>query len=199
MHWWSEEEKEYLRQHYPNHSQPQLLDMFNERFNVPIELSQLKGALKRYDIKSGRTGRFEEKQEAWNKGMKGISFGGVNGEKTQFKKGNRPHNHLPVGTERVNGDDYVDIKVADPNKWKGKHIVAWEEANGTVPKGHAIIFGDGNRRNFDLENLILVTRSQLAWLNKKHLIADNAELTKTGLIIADIYSKIGERKKAKKK
>jgi hypothetical protein len=197
MHWWSEEEKEYLRQHYPIHSQPQLLNMFNDHFNVAIGVSQLKGALKRYDIKSGRTGRFEENRAAWNKGMNGINFGGVNGEKTQFKKGNRPHNYLPVGTERVNGDGYVDIKIEDPNKWRAKHILIWEEANGPLPKGHAVIFGDKNRRNFDLENLILVTRSQLARLNQKHLIANNAELTKTGLIIADIYSKIGERKKAK--
>jgi hypothetical protein len=195
VHWWSEEEKEFLRQHYTNHSQRQLLDMFNERFNVAIGISQLTGALRRYDIKSGRTGQFNKNQRAWNKGMKGINLSGENGMKTQFKVGHKPHNYKPVGTERVNGDDYVDIKIADPNKWKAKHILVWEKEHGPVPKGHAVIFGDGNRRNFSLDNLILVTRKQLVRLNQNHLIKDNTELTKMGLIIADIHSKIGERKR----
>ncbi|WP_083612210.1 HNH endonuclease [Paenibacillus sp. P32E] len=36
-----------------------------------------------------------------------------------------------------------------------------------VPKGHAIIFGDGDRQNFDPNNLILITRGQLAIMNKR--------------------------------
>jgi hypothetical protein len=34
-------------------------------------------------------------------------------------------------------------------------------------------------------------------MNKKHLIRDDAELTKVGVMIADIHLKIGERKKSK--
>lgn len=67
-----------------------------------------------------------------------------------------------------------------------------------MPKGHAVIFGDGNRRNFELDNLILVSRAQLAILNKHNLIQMDAELTRTGVVIADIYKKIGEWKKVKK-
>jgi hypothetical protein len=185
----------YLRQHYPNHLQRQLLDMFNEHFNVAIGMKQLTGALKRYDIKSGRTGRFERGQTAWNKGLKGLQLGG---KETQFKKGNIPVNYRPVGSERISKDGYIEIKVADPRTWRLKHNVIWEEAYGKVPKGHCIIFLDGNKQNLDITNMQLITRGQLARLNQKHLISDNAELTKTGIIIADIYNKIGERKKKKK-
>jgi hypothetical protein len=125
--------------------------------------------------------------------MKGLQIGG---EETQFKKGNRPHNYKPVGTERVNGEGYVDVKVADPNKWRSKHILIWEKENGPVPKGHVIIFGDGNRLNLELDNLILVSRKQLAILNKNNLIQKDADLTRTGIIVADIYRKINEQKKA---
>jgi hypothetical protein len=45
--------------------------------------------------------------------------------------------------------------------------------------------------------LQLVTRSQLVRLNQNNLIRDNAELTKTGIIIVDIYGKIGERERRK--
>lgn len=198
MHWWNAEEIEYLRQHYPNHPQKELLEMFNEHFNVAIGDKQLVGALKRYNITSGRTGRFEKDQPAWNKNMKGVNFGGENGKKTQFKAGNKPLNYRPVGSERINVDGYIEVKVADPNKWKLKQRVVWEEANGPIPKGHAILFGDGNSLNVSIDNLILVSRKQLATLNKHNLIQDHVELTKAGIIVADIYLKIGERKKANK-
>jgi len=64
-----------------------------------------------------------------------------------------------------------------------------------LPKGHAIIFADGNRENLDIDNLILVSRRQLLILNQHKLIQDNAELTKIGVNIAKLQEKINERKK----
>lgn len=95
----------------------------------------------------------------------------------------------------------MDIKVAEGQKhknWKGKHIVIWEAANGPVPKGHVVIFGDGNIRNFVPGNLLLVSRKQLVRLNQMNLIQEDAELTRTGILIADICNKIGEWKCAGK-
>ena len=80
---------------------------------------------------------------------------------------------------------------------EAKHRLLWEEENAPIPKGYVIIFGDGNRRNFQQDNLILVSKSQLAILNKNQLIQNDADLTRAGIVIADIYKKIGERKKNK--
>jgi hypothetical protein len=113
-------------------------------------------------------------------------------------KGHKPWNYKPVGTERTNTDGYVEIKTADPNKWRPKHIIIWEKANGPVPKGYVVIFADGNKQNVVLNNLLLISRKELAIMNKRGLIANSADLTKAGLTIADIYLKIGERKKNKK-
>ena len=142
-------------------------------------------------LDSGLNGHFQPKHTPFNKGQKGL--GGW--EPTQFKKGSRPANYKPVGTERVNGDDYVDIKVLDPNKWKGKHVIIWEAHNGPVPIGFVILFGDSDRRNFDINNLLLVSRKQLVMLNKKRLIQSDADLTRTGIIVADIYQKLSDRKR----
>lgn len=79
---------------------------------------------------------------------------------TMFKKGNIPGNHREVGSERVNKDGYVEIKVAEPNKWKAKHRVIWEAANGPVKKGYNVQFKDGNPKNITLENLYLISRAQ---------------------------------------
>ncbi len=194
IHHYTDEQTAFVHENVKGITRNELTELFNKHFNTTLKVTQMAGFMKRNGLTNGVDGRFEKGQKAWNVGMKGINFGGENGKKTQFKKGNVPKNYKPVGTERINGDDYVDIKIADPNKWRGKHLVIWEAANGPVPEGHAVIFGDGNRRNFELNNLLLVSRQQLAVLNTKHLIQDNSELTKTGIMVADLYLKISEKR-----
>src|SRR5690606_36438394 len=101
--------------------------------------------------------------------------------------------------ERIDRDGYVLVKVRDDGpwhkRWRHKHRVIWEEANGPIPRGYVLIFLDQNKQNVTLENLALIPRSKLSILNKKGLLYDHAEFTKTGLIMADIYKKIGERKR----
>lgn len=186
----------------------ELTNMFNKQFGMNLKVSAMISLSDRHDLHNERDTRlnkgyeptqFKKGHVPFNKGRKGVTQGGV---ATQFKKGNRSANWVPLGSERINGDGYVDIKIADgqlQKNWKGKHILIWEEHNGPTPKGHVVIFGDGNRRNFEPDNLILVSRKQLVRLNQKNLIKNDAELTKTGVIIADIHNKMGERKKAKKK
>lgn len=196
-HYFTQEEFEFIDRNVEGRTVAELTAMVNEHFGLNLKDSQIRAFMKNNWLCNSVDCRFQPGQTPWNKDKKGVTFGG---KATQFKKGNKPFNWVPIGSERVNGDGYVDIKVADGKKqrnWKGKHILIWEEHNGPVPKGHAVIFGDGNRRNFDPENLILVSRGQLAILNKQGLIKNSAELTKSGIIIADIYKKIGERNKAK--
>jgi hypothetical protein len=191
FHRYTEEQIQFLTKNVIGRSNAELTDILNSHFELDLGINQIKAFKKNRGLSSGLDGRFKPGHIPFNKGKEGV--GGW--EPTQFKKGHKPHNYKPVGTERVNGDDYVDIKVADPNKWRAKHILVWEKENGPVPKGHVIIFGDGNRRNFELDNLILVSRKQLALLNKHSLIQNDAELTRTGIIVADIYRKIGQQKR----
>ncbi|TLS37758.1 HNH endonuclease signature motif containing protein [Pseudalkalibacillus caeni] len=194
-HRYTTEQVKFLTQNIEGRSRKELHEMFNDHFGLNLNLSQITSALKNRGLSNGLDSRFKPGRVPFNKGKTGPGAGGW--EPTQFKKGHKPHNYKPVGTERVNGDGYVDIKIADPNKWRTKHNLIWEKENGPVPKGHVVIFGDGNRYNFDLDNLILVSRKQLAMLNKHNLIQKDADLTRTGVMLADLYRKIGERKKAK--
>jgi hypothetical protein len=41
---------------------------------------------------------------------------------TMFKKGRPALNQRPVGSERVNVDGYIEMKIQDPNKWALKGI-----------------------------------------------------------------------------
>ncbi|MEK3722288.1 HNH endonuclease signature motif containing protein [Paenibacillus sp. FSL H8-0034] len=190
------EQAEFIKENVKGRYIPELTDMFNDRFGTDRKPSHMRAYVKNNKLKSGIDARIKPGNVPFNKGEKKEWIGG---EATQFKKGHKPHNYVRVGSERINGDDYVDVKIADPNKWRGKHLLVWEKNNGPIPKGYVIIFGDGNRRNFDPNNLILISRGQLAIMNKNGLIQNNADLTRTGIIMADIYRKIGERKRSKRR
>jgi hypothetical protein len=190
-HCFNQEQIEFLTKNVSGYGNAELTGKFNTHFGLNLGIGQIRAFKKNRRLSSGLDGRFKPGHVPFNKGKEGV--GGW--EPTQFKKGHKPHNYKPVGTERVTGEGYVDIKIEDPNKWKAKHHIIWEEVNGPIPKGFVLIFGDGDRLNFELDNLILVSRKQLALLNKNNLIQNDAELTRTGIIIADIYGKINKQKK----
>lgn len=174
----------------------EIKDKFNEKFNLnktESAIGQLRGKHGIY-IENPVTGYFRKGQEPWNKGRKGL----IGPNRTSFKKGNFSYNRVPVGSERKTKDNYIQIKIQDgklQQNWRGKHILIWEKENGPLPDGKAIIFGDGDKRNFDLDNLICVSRNQLLRLNQNNLIQDDVELTKVGIKIADLHIKMAERKK----
>lgn len=59
----------------------------------------------------------------------------------------------------------IEIKVKDPNKWKLKHRVVWEESNGKIPAGMNLVFRDNNPLNTKLDNLMLVTKAENMEMN----------------------------------
>lgn len=194
MHFYTAEEIEYLKEITPGRSNKEITLLFNEKFRLNLSEKAIGATRKRHGIKTETDGRFEKGHIPFNKGKKGISYPGM--EKTQFKKGHTPKNHRPIGSERTDSKDgYLLIKVAEPNKWKAKHRVIWEEHNGPLPKSCTIIFGDGDKRNFDLNNLILVSRRELLTLNQNDLIQKDAELTKTAVNIAKLKIKMQEVKR----
>jgi len=196
MRKYTEEHIEYLKKIAPGRTNKEITKMFNEKFNLNISESALAQVRRRRGIKTGSDGKYKKGQTPWNKGKKG--FMGPN--KTSFKKGHKPHNWVPIGSERVTKDGYIEIKIHEgkfQKNWRGKHILVWEKHNGPLPKGYAVIFGDGNNRNFDIDNLILVSRAQLLKLNQLGLIKNDADLTRVGVSIVDLQMKISERSKDK--
>lgn len=137
--------------------------------------------------------RFKKGMTPWNKGIKtGIRHSKL------FKKGNVTWNTRELFSERLDKDGYTIIKIAEPNKWMRKHRWIYEQKNGKIPEDSTIIFADGNKDNFNIENLVLVSRAELAILVRCRLISSVPELTKTGLNIAKIKIKLAEIRKEKK-
>jgi len=189
------EQEKFIKEHVKGSLNQSLTDLVNEKFNLSITTKQMKRWKANHGLSSGLRG--SEGMAPPNKGTKGLY--NVGGNQTSFKPGQQALNYKPVGTERIDLDGYLIVKVLDDGpwhkRWRHKHKVLWEEENGPIPKGHALIFADQNKANISLENLILVTRGQLATLNKKSLLSNDAELTRTGIIIVDIAQKMSGRKK----
>lgn len=186
----------------------ELTERFNQHFGLNVTQGALTSLASKHGLRNGivrriqkgdqigRATQFKKGHVTHNKGKKKWWTGG---EATQFRPGNMPQTWKPVGTETVRSDGYTWVKVAEPKKWREKHRLIWEAVHGPIPKGHALLFADGNPQHIELDNLILATRGQLARMNQNHLIQSDADLTRTGLIVADIISKSAERKKQGKR
>lgn len=118
--------------------------------------------------------RFQAGAAPWNKGTNFVA-GGRSAE-TRFVKGERRGVavalYQPIGAERISKDGYLQRKVNDDlpihRRWRAVHVLAWEEVNGPLPPGHAVVFRDGNKANVALENLELVSRAELLSRNTLH-------------------------------
>lgn len=190
---YTDEMKQFILDNYKGRYNQELADLFNQKFNTNITSRTIKSYKANNKLNSGLTGKFRKGQTPHNKGKKMPKEVYEKVKHTMFAKGNVPPNHRPVGSERISKYGYIEVKVAEPNKWRLKQRVVYEEAKGKIPEGCPIIFLDGNKRNFDIDNLRCITRSELLYLNCNGLNNSN-EITGTGILMARL-----DRAKNKKK
>ena len=161
---------EFMLAFIPGHEEKEIKQAFLEKFGIMLTEGQISSFKYTHNCWSGtHGGRFEKGRESYNKGKKMTPEQYEKAKATMFKKGEKPKNIRPVGSEREDVDGYIKIKIAEPNKWEHKHKYIWEQANGPVPKGCVIIFEDGNRRNFKLDNLKCISKSLLSYINIRKL------------------------------
>lgn len=168
---WTDEEKRIVREMYPDHSAREIAQMLGKTASGVWQQAQSMGVRtsKERIAEAGRrlarnpnsmAARFKKGHVPDCKGKKMPPEVYEKMRRTMFKKGNTPGNHRPIGSERVNVDGYVEVKVAEPRTWRLKHRVVWEEANGPIPAGCNVQFKNGNTQDVRLENLFLISRAE---------------------------------------
>lgn len=166
----------FLREVIPGHTEREIAGAFERKFGILLTRSQVKNAKARLGVRSGtHGGRFEPGQEAWNRARPQAEWMPPESVErtraTRFRPGQLPHNarDLPVGSERVSGDGYVEVKVAERpsgegpahDNWRPKAHLVWERANGrALRSGEVVVFADGDRSNLDPANLVAMTRAE---------------------------------------
>lgn len=199
----NEKQHDFLVRQYLTMSRVELTAAVNYKFKTNFTIDQITGYCKRYKIKSGRTGHYTKGAVPANKGTKGL----MKGSSTTFKRGNVPANIKPLGHERECKDGYVWIKIEGKNPYTGhksryvqKQRHVYELHNSMkIPKGKAVIFLDGNNRNFDPSNLEMVDRGLLAQFNKNKLSSAPQELKpvlRTAIKLIVATAKIGRKSQA---
>lgn len=211
----TEEEKNFIFNNYKGLLNKDLTEKVNKHFNKNFTLKQIIHFKRNNHLNSGLTCHFEKGHIPFCKGKKWDEYMPKESQerslKTTYKKGNTPANSVPIGTEKwkkshSGKQEYLFVKIQDKKgrfNWKEKHILIYEEKYGKIPKGYNVIFKDGNPHNIVLENLALVSDSELLIANKEKLISKNPKITESGLILAkykdSINKKIKRRKKEKNK
>lgn len=184
----------FILENYKGRYNQELADLFNRKFHTHVTRGMMKSYKANHKLNSGISGEFKKGCVPHNKGKKMPKEVYEKAKHTMFSKGNIPVNHRPVGSERISKDGYVEVKVEEPNKWKLKQRIVYEELKGRIPEGSTIIFLDGNKLNFDINNLKCVSRLELLYLNRNGLNNSN-EVTETGILMARLDSAKNKRKK----
>ena len=188
----AEQKRFLIKNNYLKTSQ-ELADIFNKKFGTNITKTNIKNFRGNNHLNSGLTGQFKKGNIPHNKGKKQkeyMSDKSIEKTKaTRFKKGNIPANHRKVGSERITKDGYIEIKIKEPNKWQLKHRYIYEQKYGKIPKGYNLIFLDGNRKNINLSNLKLISKSEDLIMNRNNLFTKNKDITNTGSLIAKLIDK----------
>lgn len=196
---------DYIRTHSWGVSSKEMAEQVNALYGTHFTATGMKQFRQRHGIKSGVPGWYQKGHAPGNKGKKQEEY--MSGEaiikarQTQFKKGDRPKNELPVGTVVVNADGYKLLKVkmdgSQWERWVPLHRAVWEEHNGPVPEGMTVSFKDSNSLNCDINNLILISRGENAVLAKKGLRSEDPDITTAAVSMVRLQMKVNEKRRKK--
>lgn len=80
-----------------------------------------------------------------------------------------------------------------------KHRYIWEQTHGPIPENYCVVFLDGDKTNFSLDNLMAIPRNELLAMNRHNLYFSDPELTRSGALVAKLICATNERKKSNQK
>ena len=131
---WSPDKINFLRSVIHNHTNAEVIELFEKRYGYRLSIYQLWRVKKDYDIGPERQGNTKPI------GSECVSKSGV----TLVKVGNSATGSTYQGSRRG---------------WKPKHHIVYEQTHGPIPDGHVIVFADHDMQNFDPDNLVCISRS----------------------------------------
>lgn len=199
VHLYTQYEIDTILQMFPNHTSKQIAEKLGlnmKNIDNKIRAMRKQGfELKKcadyeyFYFKKGHNGgnQFAKGSIPFNKGIKGI----IKKHSTSFKKGNIPHNIMPIGSFKKSGD-YQYIKIGMPNTWEAHQRHIYQKHHSVIlQKNDMIVFIDGNKLNFAIENLLRITRTENIAKNSIQNLP--AELKKSIFLVTKIKRILNEK------
>lgn len=98
-----------------------------------------------------------------------------------------------IGTEIMTPEG-IYVKVAQPDKWRRKSRVMYEKYhNCKLRDDEYIVFLNQNNTDFSKENLIKLSKSEIAYLHNFKTFSSDPKLTKLGILSAKLFIKTKEK------
>ena len=163
---WSDAELALLRETYQHNTAQHVADLLGRGIKSVYCMAHIMGLSKSEEyyqsdistrIKRGKqhtamiATQFKPGLIPWNKGTHFVSGG--RSHETRFKKGQMSgaaqHNYVPIGTQRISKDGYLERKVPDDQaikparRWVPIHRLVWQAAHGPIPPGHIVVYRKG--------------------------------------------------------
>ena len=170
---WTEEELQYLREHYPDGNTAEIAEHLGRTACAVSSAAAAYGIRKSAEFKERQmrdmisspqsiAHRYAKGHKSRFKGEKWYELMPEEARKkclrTAFKDGHIPHNAYADGTELVR-DGRVYIKVPGIRTLQLKHRYVWEQHHGKIPQDHVVKFKDGDFMNCDISNLYIMSRA----------------------------------------
>ena len=167
-HVWTDEQVEYLKKIAEGTPRKEIVKKLNDKFDLSLTLIQVRDCMNNRNIRNNLDTRFSSEEG-----------------------GNRCVQRKPVGCETKWDRGYVRVKLGE-NEWEFKQRYVWKQHYGEIPKDYSVIFLDGNLDNFDIDNLVLVSRRELMRYNSMKLKSNDIEVNKTAVNLAKLIVKVKE-------
>jgi hypothetical protein len=200
---WTEEEIEYLKNHFHNSYTKHLCILLNKSYTSIAGKAYSLGLKKSPEFLQselqiqadrlriiGADSRYKKGSIPANKGklMPGELY--TKCKPTMFKKGNVPHNTKHDGAERITKDGYIEIRVK-LGVYKLKHRIIYEQHYGPIPAQMKVKFKDGNKLNLNITNLELISNENNMINNS--IVRFPKELRQTISLVNKLKRKINEK------
>ena len=167
----TEEQRIFLVENIERYSYPRLTEEFNKKFNTDCT-----------------QGSITQQCLTYLKIKKGDSY--------------IPHNVADIGEETLKykatryKTTYIKVKSGLKNNrsemWKPKHRIIWEEHNRPITENEVVIFLDGDKTNFELDNLYCTTKKIVSVMCLNNWFTDSREHTLTAIKWCELYYKLKE-------
>lgn len=161
---------EFVREGITELPTRRLAEAFTERFGEPIGQTELRRLMVRNGIENPR----------------------------------KEYSQLPIGYERystyydcmvvkvddvsVSGKKKEDYAKCRQNNWKLKQNLVWEQYTGkSLPWRHIVVFLDGDRMNYNPDNLYAVPLNVAGTIEKMKMHSEDAAIYKTALTWGELY------------
>lgn len=161
MTWRTQKQYNFVRDNFEDMSTKEIAERLN------LTDTQVRSMYRLLKLRRSESSKFKKGSVPWNKGKSYPTH--PNARIRQFKNGHLPHNTKHDGAIVIRTDNrgrkMKHVRVA-LSKWEYLHRKIWKDVHGDIPKGHCVVFKNGNEMDCRLENLECVSRSELLQRNR---------------------------------